>query len=75
MSLFAGQEEPPDMVDTIKGALDAATNLVQINDVQSQFRPEVVRLQKSDSQHDRTMAIQIVNLLNYRRKGIIEGWG
>lgn len=54
-------------VDTIKEALRSSTTFDQIDAAARLYTPDVKALQASDDEHDKTMAIQIRNLLIYRR--------
>lgn len=48
--------------DTIKAALVAADTPEAVEAVAAQYRDDVRAMARSDSQHDRTMAVQIINL-------------
>ena len=54
-------------VDTIKEAFRSSTTFDQIDAEARLHTRDVKALQASDDEHDKTMAIQIRNLLIYRR--------
>ena len=63
--------EPDDfIVDEIKGALQRCETIHQVNATAVQYKRDVMALANSQSRHNRTMAIQIKNLADYRRKMI-----
>lgn len=55
------------IVDEIKGALDACKTLHEVTATANHYTPHVKAMQASKSQYYRTMAIQIREMVKYKR--------